>query len=111
MFEKMPFQAGGQSYTIAAAASPPTPIQISGGTGETSTLIVNTGTAPVAVGIGSTAAIATANAVLPTVGSPSNATVIVGGGLQVHIRTIPGQYWTAYAASNTSIYLTPGSGS
>jgi hypothetical protein len=111
MFEKAPFQSGGQSYAIVAAASPPTPIQVSGGTGNTSTMILNTGTIPVAIGIGSTAAIATANAVLPTVGSPSNATIVIGAGLEIPIRSGSGQYWTAYAASNTTIYLTPGASS
>jgi len=100
----------GTSNAISAAASPPTAIQIGPLTGSQYAMMVyNSGTVLVTLGYGSTAAIAAANAVTPTSGSPTLG-VVVAPGLTKTFTVAPGQFWTATAASASTVYLQPGFG-
>jgi hypothetical protein len=71
--------------------------------------LINSGTVTVFLGTGNTAAIATANAVAPTAGSPTAAIVLVPGAVEV-LRFNTGTYFSGLSASAVTVYITPGQG-
>jgi hypothetical protein len=85
MREIQAFRQMTQTHAIAAATTPPTPIQIPvvrpelTGSQVNSVVFLNPSAVDVWVGVGPTAAIATANCVIPTPGSPTNARMIPRG--------------------------------
>jgi hypothetical protein len=104
----------GQTVVVAAAASAPTGVQalvdarVDGqSTGQYR--FINSGTNTVFLGVGSTAAIATANAVAPTAGSPTAAIVLVPGAVEV-LRFQRESFFSGLASASTTVYITPGEG-
>lgn len=70
---------------------------------------VNAGVNTVFLGVGATAAAATANAVAPVVGNPSPAIPLVPGAVEV-IRFGEEVYFSGLAVAATTLYITPGQG-
>ena len=108
------FSPLGQTVVVAAAASAPTGVQALvdarfDGQGTGQYRLVNSGTNTVFLGIGSTAAIATANAVAPTAGSPTAAIVLVPGAVEV-LRFQRESFFSGLASSASTVYITPGEG-
>jgi len=71
--------------------------------------IVNAGTNTVFLGVGATAAVATANAVAPVAGNPSPAIPLVPGAVEI-VRFGEEVYFSGLAAAATTLYITPGQG-
>jgi hypothetical protein len=61
------------------------------------------------LGIGPTAAIATANAVAPVAGTPSAAIVLVPGAVEV-LRFGRESFFSGLSSSAATVYITPGQG-
>lgn len=102
----------GPSVTIAANSPAPTGVQVpvSGVyTDQGQYRVVNSGTVIVHLGYGPTAAAAQSAAVASTAGSPTNAIPILAGAVEV-FRLPAGMFFSAIAASATSVYMTPGQG-
>jgi hypothetical protein len=116
MSEPIAFLQNGSTANITAAQTPPTPIQITSNFSATGNIlprlqyrILNTGSVVVFLGVGHTAAEATANsAVVSTVG---NGIPLLPGTDEVF--SFPGDsYFTASIGSATTaaVYITPGEG-
>jgi hypothetical protein len=103
------FRPKGATTVIAAAATAPPPIQIGGPvSGDVAIMVYNSGAVVAFLAYGPNAATATANAVAPIAGTPSN-TIPIPPGTQTF--TLTGNLWyTAVAASATTLYVTPGEG-
>jgi hypothetical protein len=71
--------------------------------------LVNAGTNTVFLGVGPTAAIATANAVAPVAGTPSAAIVLLPGAVEI-LRFNKDTFFSGLAAAATTVYVTPGQG-
>jgi hypothetical protein len=104
----------GETVVIAAAASAPTGVQalVNGrfdaqGTGQYR--IINSSANTVFLGIGSTAAIATANAVAPTAGNPTSAIVLVPGAVEV-LRFGRESFFSGLASAASTVYIVQGEG-
>jgi len=104
----------GSTVVIPAAASASTGLQVPvyerfnpQNTGQCR--IVNSGTNTVFLGIGTTAAEATANAVAPTAGAPTGAIPLLPGAVEI-LRFPPNAYFSGVAAAATTVYITPGQG-
>jgi len=102
----------GKTAVVAAAAVAPAGIQVlstqsPGQAGQYR--VVNAGTNTVFLGVGSTAAIATANAVAPVAGNPSPAIPLVPGAVEI-LRFGEEAYFSGLAAAATTLYITPGQG-
>ena len=111
MTNNSPFRIQGSTQTITAAVAAPTAVQLIGDpTGEMTINIANVGTVWCFFGFGATAALALANAVIPTVGVPSTAQPIPPNTMVAY--TIPANsFVTAVATSTTAaLYYTPGYG-
>lgn len=107
------FQPVGQTYSITAGVTPPTPIQISFQViGSGAFRVTNIGSYPVFLGFGSDATTATANAAIPTTGTPTNTAPLLPTATEVFNPACGSNVWvTASTASGTStIYITPGEG-
>lgn len=103
------FRPKGNTSVISAAATAPTPIQIGGPvSGDVAVMIYNSGAVAAFLAYGPNAAAATASAVTPVAGTPTN-TIPIPPGTQTFTLT-PNLFYTAVAASATSLYLTPGEG-
>lgn len=103
------FRPSGPTSVIAAAASAPTAIQIGGQvSGDVTIMVYNAGTVVAFLAYGPTAASAATNAVAPVAGTPT-LTIPIPPGTQAFTLT-PGQFYTAVAASATTLYITPGTG-
>ena len=108
------FNPQGETVAITAAASPPTGVQalVDGRFTQQETgqvRIINAGTNTVHLGVGPTAAIAAANAVAATSGNPAAGIPLVAGAVEI-MRFPAGSYFSGLAASDTTLYITPGEG-
>jgi hypothetical protein len=104
----------GNTVVIPAAASAPTGVQalVSSRNDALSTgqyRIVNNSSNTVFLGVGSTAAIATANAVAPVAGTPSAAIVLVPGAIEI-LRFGRDSFFSGLAASASTVYIVQGEG-
>ena len=110
---QFPFQPLGQTHLVIGNVTPPTPVQIN--VAETTTgvgqyRIINDSILTVFLGVGSTAAQATANAAAPTVGNPNRTIPLVPGAVEV-LRFINNAFVTVASPSGAAdIYITPGQG-
>jgi len=108
------FAPMGETVVVAAAASAPTGVQAlvdarfdAQSTGQYR--IINSSSNIVFLGVGSTAALATANAVAPIAGDPSPAIVLVPGAVEVLRFTIEA-YFSGLATSASTVYIVQGEG-
>ena len=108
------FNPQGNTVVVAAAATAPAGVQapVNGkfdaqATGQVR--IVNAGSNTVHLGVGQSAAEATANAVAATAGSPAAGIPLVPGAVEV-LRFPLGSYFSGVAAAATTLYITPGEG-
>jgi len=108
------FAPFGDTVVVPAAASAPAGVQalVSGrldaqGTGQYR--IVNDSVYTVFLGVGSTAAIATANAVAPIAGTPSSAIVLVPGAVEV-LRFARNSFFSGLATASATVYIVQGEG-
>jgi len=108
------FKPLGNTVAITAASTAPTGVQA----GASSTAkavfagqyrIVNAGNVTVHLGVGVSAAAAAAAAVAATSGSPAAGIPLVPGAVEIFSFDVD-TYFSALAASNTTIYITPGDG-
>lgn len=109
---QFPFQPLGPSHLIAAANPAPTPVQVSvdpGATGYGQYRIVNDSDNTVFLGVGATAAQATARAAAIVAGTPQKTIVLVPGAVEV-LRLNGDAFFTGFAAAASNVYITPGQG-
>jgi hypothetical protein len=104
----------GNSVVIPAAAVAPTGVQALvdarfDGQGTGQYRIINSSTNTVFLGVGPTAAIATANAVAPIAGTPSAAIVLVPGAVEV-LRFGRESFFSGLAAAASTVYIVQGQG-
>lgn len=109
---QFPFAPLGQTHLIVANVAAPTPVPIN--VAETTTgvgqyRIINDSQNNVFLGVGSTAAQATANSVAPTVNSPTRTIVLVPGAVEV-LRFVNNAFITATASSASDVFIVPGQG-
>jgi len=104
----------GNSVVIPAAAVAPTGVQAlvksvldAQATGQYR--IVNASTNTVFLGVGSTAAIATANAVAPVAGTPSSAIVLLPGAIEI-LRFGRASFFSGLASAASTVYIVQGEG-
>jgi len=104
----------GKTIVVAAAASAPTGVQAlvdarfdAQSTGQYR--IINSSANTVFLGVGSTAAIATANAVAPVAGTPSSAIVLVPGAVEV-LRFGRDSFFSGLASAASTVYIVQGEG-
>jgi hypothetical protein len=104
----------GDTVVVAATTSAPTGVQalVSNrndalGTGQYR--IVNSSANYVFLGVGSTAAIATANAVAPVAGTASSATVLVPNSAVI-LRFARESFFSGLAGSASTVYIVQGEG-
>lgn len=71
--------------------------------------LVNSSTNTVFLGVGPTAAIATANAVAPVAGTPSAAIVLLPGAVEI-LRFGRESFFSGLAAAASSVYIVQGQG-
>lgn len=71
--------------------------------------IINNSANTVFLGVGSTAAIATANAVAPTAGNPTSAIVLVPGAVEV-LRFGRESFFSGLASAASSVFIVQGEG-
>jgi hypothetical protein len=71
--------------------------------------IINSSANTVFLGVGPTAAIATANAVAPVAGTPSAAIVLVPGAVEI-LRFNKDTFFSGLSSAAATIYITPGQG-
>ena len=105
-----------QGNTIVVAANNPAPsgvqapIQTRYSGQETGQVrIVNTGAVIVHLGIGSTAAEAATNAVAAAAGVPAAGVPITAGSTQI-LRFAQGAFFSGFAASAATVFISPGQG-
>ncbi len=108
------FNPQGKTVAIAAAGTAPTGVQApvdtrfdAQATGQMR--VINSGTVTVHLGVGPTAAEATANAVAAVAGTPGTGLPLVAGAVEI-IRFPVGSYFSGLAAAATTLYITPGEG-
>ncbi len=70
---------------------------------------INAGTTTVFLGTGLTAAVATAAAVAPVAGTPSDAIVLVPGAVEI-LRFNQSTYFSGLSSAAATVYITPGQG-
>jgi hypothetical protein len=104
----------GKTIVVAAAATAPAGIQAPvyakfdpQNAGQYR--FINSGTTTVFLGTGTSAAEATANAVAPVAGTPSEAIVLVPGAVEI-LRFNKDTFFSGLAAAATTVYITPGQG-
>ena len=104
----MPFTPMGNTVTFTAAATPPTPVQVSGTiVGATQYRIHNTGNSVIYLGFGPSASAATTMANTTPAGSTIT---MVPSSVEVFTFNA-NQYFTAATSSGTSVVIiTPGDG-
>ena len=104
-----PFALAGNTVTFTAGTSAPTPVQaVSNTLGGNQYRILNAGTQVVFLGVGATAAQATASATV--VSSTANCLPLLAGTDEI-ITFTPNAYFTGITVTGTSvIYITPGDG-
>ena len=108
------FKPLGNTVAITAASTAPTGVQA----GASSTAkaafagqyrIVNAGNVTVHLGVGASAAEAQAAAVAAVSGTPAAGIPLVPGAVEIFSFDVD-TYFSGLAASNTTIYITPGDG-
>jgi hypothetical protein len=104
----------GNTVLIPAAAMASTGVQALvdarfDGQGTGQYRIINSSLNTVFLGVGPTAAIATANAVAPVAGTPSAAIVLVPGAVEV-LRFGRESFFSGLASAASSVYIVPGQG-
>jgi hypothetical protein len=104
----------GNTVLIPAAASASTGVQALvdarfDGQGTGQYRLVNSSTNIVFLGIGPTAAIATANAVAPVAGTPSAAIVLLPGAVEI-LRFGRESFFSGLASAASSVYIVQGQG-
>lgn len=108
------FKPLGNTVAITAASSAPTGVQA----GASSTTraafagqyrVINTGSVTVHLGVGASAVAAAAAAVAATSGNPAAGIPLVPGAVEIFSFEID-SFFSASAASNTTIFITPGAG-
>jgi hypothetical protein len=104
----------GNTVVVPAAAVAPTGVQAlvdarfdAQATGQYR--IINSSDNIVFLGVGPTAAIATANAVAPTAGSPTSAIVLVPGAVEV-LRFGRESFFSGLASAASTVYIVQGEG-
>ena len=104
----------GKTVVVAAAAVAPAGIQAPvyakfdpQNTGQYR--IINAGTTTVFMGTGASATDATANAVAPIAGTPSEAIVLVPGAVEI-LRFNKDTYFSGLSSAAATVYITPGQG-
>ena len=105
-----PFCPSGNTVTFIAATSAPTPVQaLSTTLGGNQYRVVNAGSTLVFMGVGTTSANATANAVVV---SSTQAAIPLLAGTDEIITFPPNAWFTGITSSGTAtVYVTPGDGS
>jgi hypothetical protein len=108
------FAPQGKTVLIPAASSAPTGVQVpvnsvfdAQATGQYR--IVNSSVNTVFLGVGSTAAIATANAVAPVAGTPSSAIVLLPGAIEI-LRFGRLSFFSGLASADSTVYIVQGEG-
>jgi hypothetical protein len=108
------FAPQGETAVVAAAVVAPAGVQAgvyekfdAQATGQYR--VVNSGSVTVFLGVGVSAAEATANAVAPVSGNPSPAIPIAPGAVEI-LRFNKDAYFSGLATSATTVYITPGQG-
>lgn len=107
-----PFQQQGKTVMVTAATSPPTPTQCaaSNSAGPLQYVITNLGANAVFIGYGTTAAIATAAAVIPVAGTGQPGFWVLSTS-QVSRTCPPNCFFTGITAAGTSdVHFEPGEG-
>jgi hypothetical protein len=104
----------GNTVLIPAAAMASTGVQALvdarfDGQGTGQYRIINSSLNTVFLGVGPTAAIATAHAVAPVAGTPSAAIVLVPGAVEV-LRFGRESFFSGLASAASSVYIVPGQG-
>jgi len=104
-----PFSPSGNTVVFAAATSAPTPVQaISTTLGGNQYRVINSGTVIAYLGVGNTAANATANAVV--VSTTASSIPLLPGTDEILTFT-PNAYFTGITStSSANVYITPGDG-
>lgn len=104
-----PFTPLGNTVTFTAATTAPTAVQAPGyGLGPNQYRIINSGSVVVFLGVGTSAANASSNAVAVTSTQPSYPLL---PGTDEVLTFAPNAYFTGVTASGTSVvYITPGDG-
>jgi hypothetical protein len=107
------FAPQGKTVVVAAAATAPAGVQAPvetrfNATGVGQYRVINSSNT-VFLGVGSTAAEATANAVAPVAGNPSPAIVLVPGAVEI-LRFNRTVYFSGAASSASTVYIVPGEG-
>jgi hypothetical protein len=104
----------GNTVVVPAAAVAPAGVQAlvlpkfdAQGTGQYR--IINSSVNIVFLGIGGTAAEATANAVAPIAGTPSSAIVLVPGAVEI-LRFTANTFFSGLSSAAATVYITPGQG-
>jgi hypothetical protein len=104
----------GKTIVVAATTSAPTGIQAPvypkfdpQNAGQYR--FINAGTVTVFLGTGTSAAEATANAVAPVAGTPSDAIVLVPGAVEI-LRFNQSTYFSGLSSAAATVYITPGQG-
>ncbi len=104
----------GKTIVVAAAATAPAGIQAPvyakfdpQNAGQYR--FINSGTVTVFLGTGTSAAEATANAVAPVAGTPSDAIVLVPGSVEI-LRFNINTYFSGLSSAAATVYITPGQG-
>jgi hypothetical protein len=108
---QIPFSPLGPTHLLAAATPAPAPIQVNVDntiTGYGQYRIVNAGQEPVFLGVGATAAQATARAAAIVAGSPADTILLVPGA--VEILRFPNNAWFTGLSVGSDVYITPGQG-
>jgi hypothetical protein len=106
------FSPLGKTVVIASAAVAPDGVQVPAsdlGQSSGEYRFVNSGSNTVFLGVGSTAAVAKANAVAPIAGTPSPAVVLVPGAVEI-LRFGVDSFFSGLSAGATTVYVTPGTG-
>ena len=102
------FTKTGNTVTFVAAASAPTPVQVTNTTiGGNQYRIINAGTTVVFLGYGVDAATATTNSANVT---SSGAAFPLLPGTDEILTFVPNAYFTGTSTANATIYITPGDG-
>ena len=104
-----PFSPSGNTVVFAAATSAPTPVKaISSTLGGNQYRVINSGTVIAYLGVGNTAANATANAVV--VSTTASSIPLLPGTDEILTFT-PNAYFTGITStSSANVYITPGDG-
>jgi hypothetical protein len=105
------FRPKGNTIVVPAATSAPTGVAGGGpAAGDVTYTMYNSGTVPVALGYGVSAAAAQANAVFPTAGTSQPSIVLAPGTVQV-FTLVDGMFFSGITGSGTAtVYICPGEG-